>query len=373
MKKFCGLFLAVAMLLPFFTGSAKADNQVSVRRVQTLRRGININRWFSDPVARPASFYSHYVSLDVVRQIKAAGFTYIRVVLSPAALQQPDGKLDVDVAHALVEQMGVIEGMGLGVTISPERQKWDLANNAHDRELLVQFWNQLAPLLAPLDPNLTFVETLNEPNFPNGSDWDNLQLQLLQIIRSHLPNVTILATGNRWDNVVDLPKTRLLSDKNVVYVFHFYDPTFLTSTEVKDVPAQDAPALSALVFPVDDPAACAKTANQAQTVNTQNQVKWYCKSGWTAAKIKASIHATAQWARENQIVVANEEFGILDNRPAATRVAYLSAVREACEGESIGWGLWSYNDGFGFNINLDKPGPHTLDPAIARALGLNLK
>lgn len=367
------LFLTAAAFLVCLANAAIAGNQVPHDRIDLLRRGININRWFSDPGAHPADFYANYVSPGVLSQIKSAGFTYVRVVLAPSALQLPDGRLNANVVNALVERISAIESARLGVTISPERQTWDLPNNPHDRQSLMQFWDQLAPLLAALDQNRTLVETLNEPNFPDGKDWDDLQLRLVKIIRSHLPNMTILATGNRWDNVADLPKVRFLPDDNVVYAFHFYDPTFLTSTQVKDLPAQDAPLLSALIFPVNDPAACVKTGSLAQTVKTRGQLDWYCKSDWTVAKVRANIHATAEWARQHGVVVANEEFGILDNRPKATRLAYLRAVREACEAEGMGWGLWGYNDGFGFSVDLRKPGPYVLDPAILQALGLQSK
>ena len=372
MKTVARLFLTAMAFQISFTNSVNANGQPPPNRVETLRRGANINRWFSDPGAHPISFYASYVSLQVLKQIKSAGFTYVRVPLSPSALQQPDGELDVDVAKALVVQMAAIQNAGLGVSISPERQKWDLSNNPRDRASLAKFWDQLAPLLAPLNPNLTFVETLNEPNFPNGSDWDALQLRLLRIIRSHLPNVTILATGNHWDDVTTLPKTKLLPDRNIVYVFHFYDPTFLTSTQVKDLPAEDAPVLSALIFPVNDPSGCTSVSQTAKTAKTEGQVKWYCQSGWTAAKVAADIHAAAAWAHQNGVVVANEEFGILDNRPKATRLAYLLAVRKACEAEGMGWGLWAYNDGFGLGATLGKSGPATLDPSLLMALGLTV-
>ena len=370
MQTFTRHLLTIVTVLVCQVGAANADDQVPRDRIGILHRGISINRWFSDPGAHPDAFYASYVSPNVLSQIKSAGFSYIRVVLSPFALQQPNGKLNPDVAKALIGRMAAIESAGLGVTISPERQTWDLPNNPHDRELLTQFWDQLAPLLAPLDQNRTFVETLNEPNFPDGKAWDDLQLHLLKIIRFHLPKITILATGNHWDDVTDLPKVRLLPDSNVVYVFHFYDPTFLTSTQPKDLPAQDAPLLSALVFPVADPTTCAKTGSLAQTTKTRGQLDWYCKSGWTIAKVRANIHAAAAWAHQNGVIVANEEFGILDNRPKATRLAYLRAVREACEAEGMGWGLWGYNDRFGFSIDLAKPGPYTFDPAILQALGL---
>ena len=123
------------------------------------------------------------------------------------------------------------------------------------------------------------------------------------------------------------------------------------------------------MFPVNDPASCASVSQKAQTTETQGQVKWYCKSGWTVAKVKSQIHAIAVWAKDKGVSAAAGEFGILSDRPAPTRVAYLRAIREACEADGMGWSLWGYDDGFGFGIPLDKAAG-TLDPAILNALGL---
>jgi endoglucanase len=361
--------LAVSGLLLFTTAGRAANQPAS--RLATLAHGINITRWFTDPHA-PA-FYGHYMSAEIFRQIKDAGFTYIRVPLGPSVFQAADGSLNKDMVKILVGQLASAEQAGLGVMVQPQRQQWKLQDNPHDRDLFLAFWDQLAPLLAPLDKNRTFPELINEPNFPKDSDWDDLQGKALATVRKHLRDSTVIVTGNRWSNIDGLTDTRILPDENVAYSFHFYEPSFLVS-EYRSIAADDTPAVAALPFPITNQASCLAAANLAHSSDTQNRIKYYCtKSGWTVDKVKALIRRAAAWGRSNHVPVINSELGILNTRATATRVAWVRAVREACDESQMGWGIWGYDDGFGFDIHPDKAGPHPLDREILDALGLPLR
>jgi endoglucanase len=362
--------LAVVGLL-FLATTAHAANQAPASRLATLAHGINITRWFTSPHA--PGFYGHYMSPEIVHQIKDAGFTYIRVPLAPGVFQAADGSLNKDMVKLLVGQLASAEQAGLGVMVQPQRQQWKLQDNPHDRDLFLAFWDQLAPLLAPLDKNLTFPELVNEPNFPKDSDWDDLQGKALAIVRKHLSDSTVIVTGNRWSNIDGLTDTRILPDKNVVYSFHFYEPAFLVA-EYRSIAAEDTPAVAALPFPVTDQASCLAAANLAHSGDTQNQIKYYCtRSGWTVDKVKALIRRAAAWGRANSVPVINTELGILNTRSTATRLAWIRVVRETCDEGHMGWGIWGYDDGFGFDIHPDKADPHPLDPKILGALGLPVR
>jgi endoglucanase len=238
----------------------------------------------------------------------------------------------------LLGQLASAEQAGLGVMVQPQRQQWKLQDNPHDRDLYLAFWDQLAPLLAPLDKNLTFPELVNEPNFPKDSDWDDLRGNALAIVRKHLSDSTVIVTGNRWSSIDGLTDTRILPDKNVVYSFHFYEPAFLVS-EYRGIAAEDAPAVAALPFPITDQASCLAAANLAHSGNTQNQIKYYCtRSGWTVEKVKALIRRAAAWGRANSAAVINTELGILNTRSTATRLAWIRVVRETCD-ESQPYGM----------------------------------
>jgi len=357
------LVVTAAMATP-----AHAADQVPANRLATLAHGINMTRWFTNPHA--PEFYEHYIAEDVFRQLKDAGFTYIRVPLAPNIFQGTSGILNKDMAKILVAQLAVAEQAGLAVMVQPQRQQWRLQDNPRDRELFLAFWDQLAPSLASLDKNLTFPELVNEPNFPNNSDWDDLQSKALAVVRKHLPDSTVIVTGNHWSNVDGLTGIRLLPDKDVVYSFHFYEPSFLVS-EYRSIEADDAPAVAALPFPITDQASCLAAANLAHNGDTKNQIKYYCtKSGWTSEKVKSLIRRAAGWAKTNHVPVINTELGILNTRSRATRLTWFRVVREACDEGHMGWGLWGYDDGFGFDIHPDKSGQRQLDPEILTALGL---
>ena len=359
--------LVVVGLLVLAT-AAHAANQAPALRLATLAHGINITRWFASPHA--PDFYQHYMSPEIFRQIRSAGFTYIRVPLAPGVFQAADGRLNKDMVKTLVEQIGSAQLAGLGVMVQPQRQQWKLQDNPHDRELFLMFWDQLAPLLAPLDQDRTFPELVNEPNFPKDSDWDDLQRKALVIARRHLPDSTVIVTGNHWSNIDGLTDTRILPDKNVVYSFHFYEPSFLVS-EYRSIAAEDAPAVAALPFPIADQASCLAAAKLAHSRDTQDRIKYYCaKSGWTVDKVKALIRRASTWGRANHVPVINTEFGILNSRSKATRLAWIRVVRETCDESHMGWGIWGYDDGFGFDIHPDKPGSHQLDSGVLGALGL---
>jgi endoglucanase len=360
----CGLVI----LHFFFATAAHAAGQVPENRLATLAHGINITRWFTNQHA--PEFYEHYLPPDVFRQLKDARFTYVRVPLAPSVFQGTDGKLNNGMVKILVEQLAMAEQAGLGVMVQPQRQQWKLEDTPHDRELFLAFWDQLAPFLVPLDKNLTFPELLNEPNFPKDSDWDDLQSKALAVIRKHLPDSTVVVTGNHWSNIDGLTDIRILSDKNVVYSFHFYEPSFLVS-EYRSIATEDIPAVAALPFPITDQASCLSAANLAHSSDTQGRIKYYCtKSGWTMDKVKALIRRAAAWGNANHVPVVNTEIGIHNTRSMTTRLAWFRTVREACDESHMGWGLWGYDDGFGFGIQLDKAAPHPLDPEILQALGL---
>jgi hypothetical protein len=350
------------LLLLFAAATACAEPPPD--RLQVLEHGISITGWFRFPASADPAALRAYLSDTAIAGLRRAGFTVVRLPVQPEFLQNAPDRLPL-----LIDAIRRLQRAGLAVVVDAHPAAWHLETSDQDRAALFAFWQTLAPALRPLDPRLTFPELLNEPVFPDAADqWAALQNRLLHAVRSVLPDDTVVLAGNDWSSVGGLLALRPVADGNVVYSFHFYEPAELTALAAyrSDL---DRIALARLPFPAD-PVACATLAARTDA-ETGGLIRFYCSLHWDAARVTQRIAAAADWGRRNHAAVWLGEFGAsaLLNPPA--RIAWLRAVREACETNGIGWALWGYDDVMGFAVPR-PPGQHpALDPIVLHALGLN--
>jgi hypothetical protein len=199
----------------------------------------------------------------------------------------------------------------------------------------------------------------------DGAGWEALQQQVLAIIRPALPSFTVVLTGNDWSSVNGLVGLHPVADPNVVYTFHFYEPSVLTTLAEFD-PSLDKKALATLPFPVADP--CVRVSVTGQTAAV---MRYYCSQHWYAAMLADRIELAADWARRNGVVVLAGEFGASSDLNAPARLAWLGDVRRALEAQHIGWALWGYDDRMGFGVPRPPSGRPVLNPALLNTLGLH--
>jgi endoglucanase len=327
-----------------------------------LTRGINITAWFRFPASRDPAVLGAYLSDRALADIRAAGFDFVRLAIDPivAEAQFP----------LLITAIRQIQRQGLAVVVSPHPQNWHLETSAADRERLRVFWRTLAPALRSLNPSATVPEILNEPVFPgNPSGWAALQHAVLNDIRQALPNATVILTGQDWGSIVGLLALTPEDDPNIVYSFHFYDPSELTSLAAYK-PGLDRAALARLPFPVDNRPRCEAIAVGATDRATSDLMRYYCDFGWDAARLATTIDSAVAWGRLHHVRLLAGEFGASAALNPAARLAWLRTVRQTLEGDGVGWALWGYDDVMGFNISRPPSPRPALDVPVLAALGL---
>ena len=149
----------------------------------------------------------------------------MRLAVDPAVIESPSTRL------ILVEQARRLQRRGLAVIVSPHPVGWRVDTSPADRVRFGAFWREMAHALRGSAPAMTFPEVLNEPVFHDDPGaWWRWQDELRVAIRAALPANTIVLTGQDWGGVAGLlasPPVR--GSDNVVYSFHFYDPSELTS------------------------------------------------------------------------------------------------------------------------------------------------
>jgi endoglucanase len=346
------MFGAVLALLAILGGMASGAEP----RAQ-LSRGVNLTNWFRYPGSHDPAVLSGYLSDAAIAGLRRTGFDFVRLAIDPAL----PGLAPVEIAA-----IKRLERAGFSVVVSPHPHDWHLEI---DPEPLMRFWEGMAPRLKGLDPVRTVPEVLNEPVFPRApAAWAALQHRVLGIIRSALPDMTVVLTGQDWGSVGGLLALTPELDPNVIYSFHFYDPSELTSLAAWQ-PAADPAAFARLPFPVRDVDECRAAAGSSGAV-TVGMIDWYCRQHWDAAHVTEPIALAADWARAHGVTLLAGEFGASERLNRPSRLAWISAVREAFEARRIGWALWGYDDSMGFGVARPPPVKPVLDAGILAALNV---
>ena len=333
-------------------------------RTAALARGVNLTNWFRFPARADDQALRTYLPDAAITALRRAGFTFVRLAVQPELLDAAPQRLAL-----LVQAVLRLQRAGLAVVLGPHPTTWHLERSAEDRARLLAFWRRVAPALRPLDPRLTYPEILNEPVFADTPQaWAALQVQALAVVRAALPDATVVLTGAGWGGVDGLVALRPVADPNVIYSFHFYEPSELTALAAYR-PGLDRAALARLPFPMD-PASCHPAADSTADATTRGLITFVCAMRWDAARVGARIEQAAAWGRAHHAPVLLGEFGATRALNAPARLAWLQAVRRACEQRGIGWALWGYDDAMGFGIEPRTPARSTLDRALLAALGL---
>ncbi|HEY1412949.1 MAG TPA: cellulase family glycosylhydrolase [Rhodopila sp.] len=341
------ILVSMLCLIPIGTSAAPV----------VLSRGINITGWFRFPASRDPAVLAVYLSDRALADLRHAGFDFVRLAIDP------DG-VDTSV---LITAIRRIQHQGLTVIVSPHPRDWHLEAGG-DR--LRAFWRTLAPALRPLDPARTVPEVLNEPVFPGDpSAWAALQHAVLADIRQTLPHATVLLTGQDWGSIGGLLALTPEKDPNVIYSFHFYDPSELTSLAAYRS-GLDRAALATLPFPATDRPRCEATATAVTNPDTRGLMQYYCAQGWDEARVTEAIERAAAWGRLHNVPVLAGEFGASAALNREARIAWLHSVRTGFEARGIGWALWGYDDIMGLAVRRPPTPRPVLDRTVLTALGM---
>jgi aryl-phospho-beta-D-glucosidase BglC (GH1 family) len=343
---------------------------VPEERLGRLSQGINTSHWFAQAELTVQN-YTTYITRADVQLIREMGFGHVRIPLDPDVLftrSQPDllhqqriGYVDDAI------QMILDEGLGVIVDLHPKSSfKEALRTDSAFVESVAQFWNALAFHLHDYDPDLVFLEVMNEPEFDDAIAWQRVQATLVAAMRAGAPRHTIIATGPRWSAPAELVRIQPLADPNVVYNFHFYTPHTFTHQGATwgwyaweffhDLPYPSSPQSVEPVLPQID-------------ASVRDFVRTYGEERWDRSRLEEEIAQAVDWALQHGVRLTCNEFGVY--RPVAppdARLTWLRDVHEVFEQHGIGWTMWDYAGGF--SVVNSAGTERSPDAATVAALGL---
>jgi aryl-phospho-beta-D-glucosidase BglC (GH1 family) len=352
-----------------------AGLRLAFARAQHLRRGINASEWF----AQSASDYSaqrtdRYTDAQDIALIARLGFDSVRLSIDATPLEQyPHGKdgLNSEFLARLDNAVDTMLANGLAVEIDlhPEdgyKQQLRMSDFAVDR--LTMLWRRLAAHYASRDPERVFFEVLNEPEVNDLYRWAGIQARVAAAIREAAPRNTIIATGPNYSDIVDLLAMHPLSDGNVIYNFHFYDPHEFTHQG-----AGWGEAWWSYTHGIPYPATeitMAELLKEVPDAADRYKLEQYWLDRWDRHRIRLLIDEAAAWAHVNNVPLICNEFGAYrEHTDEQSRMNWIRDVRTALEADGIGWTMWDYRGGFGVVSKQDGQAAK-VDEKVVEALGL---
>jgi hypothetical protein len=352
-----------------------ADVQTAFARAQHLKRGINASIWFAQsPGDYSAARTNRYIDDADIALIARLGFDNVRLSIDAVPLE--NGQLGTDGLNAdfmarldrAVDTM-LADGLAVQIDLHPEvslKQQLCTSDDAVDR--LTRLWRRLAAHYATRDPDRVFFEILNEPGITDEYRWAGIQARLAAAIRGVAPRHTIIAAGANGSSIADLLSLVPLSDGNVIYNFHFYDPTQFTHQGAGWGPVWWT-YTRGIPYPATD-STMQEFLKQVPDAANRHVLEQYWLDHWDAHHIRLLIDDAAAWGHENNLPLICNEFGVFrDFAAPGSRANWIRDVRTALETDGIGWAMWDYRDNFGLVFKEDGQ-PARVDDGVVEALGL---
>ena len=340
-----------------------------------LKRGINASEWFAQsPNDYSAARTNRYTDAQEIALMARLGFDHVRLSIDATPLAQyprnAEG-LNAEFVARLDQAVDTMLADGLAVEIDLHPQdsyKQQLRTSDWAVDQLTMLWRRLAAHYATRDSERLFFEIMNEPEVNDAYRWAGIQARVAAAIREAAPRNTIIATGPNYSDIVDLLAMHPLSDGNVIYNFHFYDPHEFTHqgagwgeawwsyTHNIPYPATES-TMAELLREVPDPA-------------SRYKLEAYWLDRWDGHRIRLLIDEAAAWGSANGVPLICNEFGAYrEHTDEQSRMNWIRDVRTALEADEIGWAMWDYRGGFGVVWKQDGQ-PAKADEKVVGALGL---
>lgn len=364
--------LLAALLLSVSAPPVLADTCVPVPqtvapdRLAALSRGFNADGWINGEKSAPPG-------RELLQQLRKAGMSHVRlpVPAERVMLRFASQAERAETLRALDKALKLLTGLGYSVSVDlhPGERFNRLHKDDGDASLreMEEAWSALAQVMRSFPADRVFAELLNEPDV-DADNWQKQAEALAAFVRQLLPATTIIVGPVNWQRADSLPRFQPLSDPNVVYAIHFYDPMVFTHQGHWD--AQD-PLHDIIDLPYPISAGDPKVQALRQDLQMRGATKALAMldTAIASARDKPSVDQwlapAVAWQQQFARPIIVNEFGVLKaGAPRDSRVRWLAAVTAYARAHCWGWTHWELQQGFGLvDRSTGKP-----DPDVMRAL-----
>lgn len=279
-----------------------------------LRRGVNIlgydGLWKGeiDAPFRMSDFET----------IRSAGFDHVRVNFFGFRYMDSKNRLDEAVLLRLDKVLDTAEANDLNVVLDQHDNEMCQSVPEKCKAKLASFWRQIAARYAGKRPRVVY-ELLNEPGGGmSAAQWNEALAAGLAEIRAREPSRRVVVAALNLDDPRAIEQLRLPdADRNLIVTIHYYHPYSFTFQGASWAQQEFANA---------------------------HGVAWGTER--ERARVAEDLAIVADWARPRGLAVYLGEFGVYDEAPPKSRLAWTRHVAKTAESFGWAWCYWQFDHDF---------------------------
>lgn len=368
-RTFLGVLAGLAALSRL--RAAPGRSQVPEARLRRLAPGANVCRWFRFPRRATAEHFQGYMTAGEMACMRGIGLRHVRLCVAPGViLDAREGRPRPEVLPHLEEAIRRFHRADLAVVVDIHNEDREAELNADWQAAFEKFWDSLAARLAELDPELTFLEVINEPVFAGREEeWIRWNARLVATIRRRAAAHTIITSGPNWGGIQGLRRMEPVADGNVVYSFHFYEP-FIFTHQGSTWSSEEVKPLRQVPYPSSPEAVEPLLEELAGHPRSRAMLERYGQQRWDGERLAVQFRQALEWGERHGVPLYCGEFGVFPRyaRPEH-RARWFRDVGRILRTHDLGWAVWGWDEGFGL-ARQHVEGRPVVDPVVAEALGL---
>jgi len=217
----------------------------------------------------------------------------------------------------------------------------DKDSNYTNVDIVKNNWRSISKKLKKYS-KYVYYELVNEPNlYP--VQWDAMVHEVVSEIRKEDQDTKILIGATNYNSIYELSRKTPFPYKNIVYIFHFYEPFVFThqgadwignQTKTVDIP-----------YPYDS---ISMPSMNLKAVGTSGEINYKdYKDMASKTALGDKIDIVAKWAKDQQVELWCTEFGSINSIAPEYRRQYFKDVIEVFKARNIKCYLWEYKGNFG--------------------------
>ncbi|MFY8005579.1 MAG: glycoside hydrolase family 5 protein, partial [Chitinophagaceae bacterium] len=163
-----------------------------------------------------------------IEKIAALGFKSVRLpVAFDLFLENGSTNLPIALIDKIGETYNYCLDYGLALTITYHYGKLTDTNGFTERDKILWIWKQMQLKFKGMGYESLFFELYNEPTI-QADNWRKDIQYIVNGLRVEDENRYYIIGGTNYNNLNELPQLGKLSDKKLLYCFHFYEPYLFT-------------------------------------------------------------------------------------------------------------------------------------------------